>query len=173
MGSISEGEGKGIKLAGTHEGKKGGGETKPPRTHEKRKEGGKHYIQRQRTTTIRRLIAINPHERLTPLKQPGLQTDHDKLHARPRVVTDVSRDLGDVGVVEGGVDFVKDEEGGGLVAVHGEEEGQRRHGFFAAGEVLHVAEAFERRHGVVFDSVEVGLVGVFDVEVAFLGGGEG
>ena len=69
------------------------------------------------------------------------------------MIADVCGDLGDVGVVEGGVDFVEDEEGGGLVAVNGEEQGQGGHGFLAAGEVFHVAEALERGHGVVFDAV--------------------
>lgn len=69
------------------------------------------------------------------------------------MVADVGRDLGHVGVVEGGVDLVQDEKRGRLVAVDGEEEGEGGHGFFAAGEVFHVAEALEGRHGVVFDSV--------------------
>ena len=82
------------------------------------------------------------------------------------MLVDVVCNLGDVGVVEGGVDLVEDEEGRGLVAVDGEEEGEGGHCFFAAGEVLHVAEALEGGHGVVFDAVEVGLVAIFHVEVA-------
>ena len=82
------------------------------------------------------------------------------------MLADIIRDLGHVRIIEGGVDLVQDEEGRRLVAVDGEEEGEGGHGFLAAGEVLHVAEALERGHGVVFDAVEVGLVGVFDVEVA-------
>ena len=82
------------------------------------------------------------------------------------MLADIIRDLGHIRIIEGGVDLVQDEEGRRLVAVDGEEEGEGGHGFLAAGEVLHVAEALERGHGVVFDAVEVGLVGVFDVEVA-------
>lgn len=82
------------------------------------------------------------------------------------MVADIRGDLGDVGVVEGGVDFVQHEEGRWLVAVHGEQEGERRHCFLAAGEVLHVAEPLEGRHGVVFDSVQVGFVAVFHVKIA-------
>ena len=52
--------------------------------------------------------------------------------------------------------------------MHGEEEGERGHGLFAAGEVLHVAEALEGGHGVVFDAIEVRLVAVFHVEIAKL-----
>lgn len=87
------------------------------------------------------------------MEQARLQANDDKLHARAGVVADIRGDFGDVGVVEGGVDFVQDEEGRGLVAVDGEEEGERGHGLFAAGEVLHVTEALERGHGVVFDPV--------------------
>lgn len=82
------------------------------------------------------------------------------------MLVDVVGDLGDVGVVERGVDLVEHEERGGLVAVHGEQEGQRGHGLLPAGEVLHVAEPLERGHGVVLDPVEVRLVGVLHVQVA-------
>lgn len=81
---------------------------------------------------------------------------------------DIVGDPGDVGVVERGVDFIKDEEWRRLVRVHGEEESKGGHCLFAAGEVFHVSEALERRHGVVFDAVEIRLVRVFDVEVAMM-----
>lgn len=136
------------------------------RKEERKKERKKAYIQRQRFTRIGPLIPVNPHQRLAPLKKSRLQANDDKLHPGPRVVANVSRDLGHIGVVEGGVDLVEDEEWGRLVAVDGEEESERGHGFFAAGEVFHVAEALEGRHGVVFDAVEVGLVAIFHVEVA-------
>ncbi len=82
------------------------------------------------------------------------------------MLMDVVGNLGDICIIQRGVDLVEDEEWRGLVAVDGEEEGECGHCFFAAGEVFHVAEAFEGGHGVVFDAVEVGLVAVFHVEVA-------
>lgn len=77
-----------------------------------------------------------------------------------------------IGIIQRGVYFVQDEKGGRLVAVDGEEEGESGDGFLAAGEVLHVTEAFEGGHGVVFYPREVGLVTIFYVEVAKGGGGE-
>ena len=75
-------------------------------------------------------------------------------------------DSSNVRIVESGVYFVEDEKGTRLVRVDCEEEGEGGHCFFAAGQVLHVSEAFERRHGVVFQPGEVGLVGVFYVQIA-------
>jgi hypothetical protein len=49
--------------------------------------------------------------------------------------------------------------------VHCEEEREGGHGFFSTREVFHVSEAFEGRHGVVFNAIEIGLVGIFDVKV--------
>lgn len=47
----------------------------------------------------------------------------------------------------------------------GKEEGEGRHCLLAPGEVLHVAETLERRHGVILDTIQVGLVGVFNIQV--------
>lgn len=124
------------------------------------------YVQRQGLAGIGALVAIDAHQRFAALEKASLQADDYELHAGTRVIADVRRDLGDVGVVQSGVDFVQHEEGRRLVAVHGEQEGQRRHGFLASGEVLHVAEPLEGRHGVVFDSVQVGFVAVFHVQIA-------
>lgn len=124
------------------------------------------HIQSQRLATIRPLIPINPHQSLAALEQPRLQTNDNELHARAGMFANIAGDFGHIGVVERSVDLVEHEEGRRLVAVHGEEEGQRGHGFLAAGQVLHIAEAFERRHGVVFDAVEVGFVAVFHVEIS-------
>ena len=40
----------------------------------------------------------------------------------------------------------------------GEQEGERRHRLFSARELVHVAEALHRRHGVVLDTGQVGLL---------------
>lgn len=133
-------------------------------TETKRKKGETH-IQSQGLTAISPLVAINPNQGLATLEQAGLQTDDDKLHARAGMFANIIGDFGDIGVVERGVDFVEHEEGRRLVAVHGEEEGERGHGFLTPGQVLHVPEAFEGRHGVVFDAVQIGLVAVFHVEI--------
>ena len=82
------------------------------------------------------------------------------------MVADVAGDARNVCIVEGGIDLVEHEEGGGLVGVDGEEEGEGGHCFLAAGEVLHVAKAFEWGHGVVLEAGSVGFVGFFSVEVS-------
>jgi len=46
------------------------------------------------------------------------------------------------------------------------------HGFLATGQVLHVAEALQRRHGVVFDTAEIWLVCLFEVEICLASEGE-
>lgn len=119
------------------------------------------------------LIPENSHQRLRMLEQPSLQTDDNKLESRTRLATDIIADLLDVIIVESSIDFVEDEEGRGLIGVDGEEEGESGHGLFSSGEMLHVAETLHRRHGVVLDAVEVGLVGVFHVEVSGTTDGEG
>ena len=80
--------------------------------------------------------------------------------------SNVAGDARNVCIVESSVDFIEHEEGGGLVGVDGKEEGEGGHGLFASGEMLHVAEAFERGHGVVLEAGRVGLVGFFGVEVS-------
>lgn len=112
------------------------------------------------------MIAINADQSFAALEKAGLEADDDELHAGTGVVADVGRDLRDVGVVERGVDFVQHEERRRLVAVNGEQERQSRHRLLPAGEVLHIAKALEGRHGVIFDSVQVGFVAVFHVEIA-------
>ena len=84
------------------------------------------------------------------------------------MLLDIIRDLSYIRIIQCRIHFVEHEEGGGLVGVHCEEEGQGGHGLFATTEVLHVSETLEGRHGVVFYAGEVGFVGVFDVEVAVL-----
>lgn len=71
---------------------------------------GSTYIQRQGFATILHLVAIDSDERLTILEQTLLETDENKLHARPGVLADVVGDARDVGVVKRGVDLVKHEE---------------------------------------------------------------
>ena len=55
-------------------------------------------------------------------------------------------------IVERRVDLVEHEKRRRRVRVDGEEQGQRGHGLFAAGQVLHIAEALEGGHRVVFDA---------------------
>lgn len=68
------------------------------------------HIQRQTLTTIRVLIPIDTHQRLTVLEQTRFQTDHDELHTRRGMVPDIVRDLADVGIVQCGVNLIEDEE---------------------------------------------------------------
>lgn len=82
------------------------------------------------------------------------------------MVTDVVGNLGHVRIIQSGIDFVKDEERGRLVAVHSEQKRQRRHRLFPSRKMLHVPEALERWHSVVFDAIEVGFVRILHVQVA-------
>lgn len=118
-------------------------------------------IQRQSPRRINALIPHDTHQRLTILKQTGLETDDHKLHARARMIPHIRRQTRGVRIVERGVDLVEDEEWARRVCVDGKEECEGGHCFFAAGEVLHVAEALQWGHGVVFDTREVGFVVIF------------
>jgi transposase-like protein len=64
----------------------------------------------------------------------------------------------DVCVVQGRIDLVEYEEGRRLEAVDREEKRKSRHGALAAAELVHVAEALERRHCVVLDALKVRLL---------------
>ena len=81
-----------------------------------------------------------------------LQGDHHDVH-RAFLTLDIGGDLADVGVVQGGVNLVQDEEGSRLVAVDGEEQGQGRDGFLSARQVGHRLESFTRSHTVVVDAL--------------------
>ena len=82
-----------------------------------------------------------------------LQGDHHDVH-RAFLTLDIGGDLADVGVVQGGVNLVQDEEGSRLVAVDGEEEGEGRDGFLSSGQVGHGLEPLARSHAVVVDSLQ-------------------
>ena len=84
------------------------------------------------------------------------------------MVMDVIGNPGDVGVVKCCVDLIKHEEWRWLVRVNREEKGKSGHCLLASGEMLHVTEPFEGRHRVVLDTIQVGLVGVFDIQVPAL-----
>lgn len=81
------------------------------------------------------------------------------------MVVDVVCNPGNVGVVKRCVNLVKHEEWRWLVRVDGEEKGKRGHCLLASREMLHVTETLEWRHCVVLDTVQVGLVRVFDIQV--------
>lgn len=68
------------------------------------------YVERQRLAAIRRLISIDPDQRLAFLKEASLQADDDELHAWLSVFADISGDLCDVGIVQSGIDLVEHEE---------------------------------------------------------------
>jgi hypothetical protein len=116
------------------------------------------YIQGQTFRTIFLLVTINPNQRLTLHKKTALQTNDNKLEPRPGIIPDILGHLGDVGVVERGINLIENEEGGGMVRVDGEEKGECGDGFFATGELVHVTESFHGGHGVVLDAVEVGFL---------------
>ena len=124
------------------------------------------HIQRKSFTTIRTLISINPHESLAALEKTRFQTDNDELHAGLGMLTNVVGDLGNVRVVQGGIDFVENEERRRLIAVNGKEQCQGGHGLLATRKMIHVAKALEGRHGVIFDAFQIGFVGVFDVKIS-------
>merc|ERR1712200_230687 len=68
-----------------------------------------------------------------------LQADDHDVHLVP-LRLDVGGDLANVGVVKSGVDLVEDEEGGGLEAVDGEEQGQGGDGLLTYAKVRHRLE---------------------------------
>src|SRR6266849_4802280 len=70
--------------------------------------------------------------------------DDDELGLAAHLA-DQAREAPDVGFIERRVDFIKDAEGAWLIAEDGNEECQRGHGFFAAGEQQHVLQALARR----------------------------
>lgn len=80
------------------------------------------------------------------------------------MLSDVVCDLRHVGIVQCSIDLVQNEERGWLVAVHREEESQGGHRFLATREVLHVSKSLERRHGVVFDAVQIRFIGIPEVQ---------
>lgn len=123
------------------------------------------HIKCQRITTVLILVAIDTNQRLTVLEQSCLQTDHDELHTRGSMVVDVVGNPGHVGVVKCCVNLIKHEERRRLVRVDGEEKGKSCHGLLASREMLHVTEPLEWRHGVILDTIQVGLVRVFDIQV--------
>ena len=109
-----------------------------------------------------------------------LERDDDGLQSA-RLASDEAGHLADVGVVQRRVDLVQHEERSRLVAVtrtkisstdrdtetrrprspvDGEEQRQSGHRFLASGQVGHGLEALARRHAVVVDAVQVGLLGV-------------
>lgn len=131
---------------------------------------GDTHIQRKSLATISSLVPINSNQRLTKLKQSSLQTDNYKLHTRSSMVADIIGNSRDVGIIERRVYLVENEEWRWLVGMDGEEKGESSHCLLASGEMLHVSESLERGHGVVFDAVEVGFFGVFDVEISIVQG---
>lgn len=68
------------------------------------------HIKRQRITAVLALVSVDTDQSLTVLEQTRLQTYHDELHTRGGMVVNVVCNSGNVGVVEGCVNFVKHEE---------------------------------------------------------------
>ena len=61
------------------------------------------------------MIPINAYERIASLVKRALETDDNELEVVRGAMSDVVSDFGDVGVVEGCVNLIEDEERGGLV----------------------------------------------------------
>jgi hypothetical protein len=71
-------------------------------------------------------------KRLRILEETILEADDDELHSWSRVLASVACNLGHIRIVEGGVDFVEDEEGQGLIKMHGKKTEQGDHCLLAA-----------------------------------------
>lgn len=74
------------------------------------------------------------------------------VHLTPEHLPNVASHLGDVGLVEGGVDFVEYEKRRGMEAMNGKEQGKGGDGLLSPGELLHISEALHWRHGTVLDA---------------------
>merc|ERR1719447_2020900 len=88
-----------------------------------------------------------------------LQTDDHDVHLFPLRLA-VGGHLANVGVVKSGVDLVEDEEGGGLEAVDGEEQGQGGDGLLTSTKVRHRLEPLAWSNTVVVDPLQVRLLRV-------------
>ena len=86
-----------------------------------------------------------------------LEGDHHDVHGA-LLGLDVGGDLADVGVVQGGVNLVQDKEGGGLVAVGGEKEGQGSDGLLTSGEVRHGLESLAGSNTIVVDTLKITII---------------
>jgi hypothetical protein len=142
-----------------------------------RRWNGVTHIQRQRLGAVDLLVSKDTHQTLTTLEQTSLQTNNNELHSRTRMLLDIVLDLLYVGVIERSIDLIKNEERTGLVRVHSEEECEGSHRLLTTGKMLHVTEALEGRHGMVFDARQIWAVAVLDVEICLTsereGGGAG
>ena len=85
--------------------------------------------------------------------------DDDELRLAAHVA-DEAREAADVGFVERSIYFVEDTEGAWLIAEYGDEQRERGHGFFAAGEQEDVLHAFARRRS---NHVDAGVAGAVDL----------
>ena len=83
--------------------------------------------------------------------------DDDELRLAAHFA-DEAGEAPDVGFVERRVHFVQDAERARLVAEDGDQQRQRRHGFFAAGEQQHVLQALARRRRHDVDAGVAGAV---------------
>jgi hypothetical protein len=73
------------------------------------------------------LVTIDTDKRFAVLEKARFQTDNNELHAGGRVVADVVGNPSHVGVVQGSINFVKDEERRRLVGMDGEQQCQGCH----------------------------------------------
>jgi hypothetical protein len=88
------------------------------------------------------------------------------------MLPNILRHSSDIHAIQRGIHFIQHEKRTGLVAMDRKQQRQRRNRLLATGQVLHVAEPFERRHGVIFEAGEVWLGRVFHVEVGLAAEGE-
>src|SRR5579872_4732915 len=91
--------------------------------------------------------------------------DDDELRLAAHI-THEAGEAADVGFVEGRIDFVKDTEGARLIAEDGDEQSERSHGLFPAGEQENVLHALARRRS---DHVDAGVAGAVDLGQAHFG----
>jgi hypothetical protein len=79
--------------------------------------------------------------------------------------TDILRHTPNIHIIQRGIHLIEHEERTGLVTMNREQQRQRRNRFLATTQMLHIPEALQRGHSVVFQAGKIGLGAVFHVEV--------
>lgn len=129
--------------------------------HSFREDNSRAYIQSKCSGAVDFLVTVNTNQALTVLKQAGLQADDNELHTGTGMLPNILLYFVDIGIIERGVNLIKNKERARLVAVDGEQQGQGCHSLFTSGQVLHIAESLKRWHGMVFYTRKVRHVGIF------------
>jgi hypothetical protein len=111
--------------------------------------------------------------RLRILEETRLEADDDDLHSWSRVLAGVVCNLGHIGIVEGGVDFVKDEEGQALIKMLSKKIQGRPLSSCRRRERYSMSlKRFRGGMAVGFETTEVEFVAVLAVKVGIATRGE-